>query len=550
MEKIRFKRKVKRKKRTGYRLAKLLFILVLGINISHLSAQTPLLNLSMKNVSLHEILLEIKKQSGKNIVYNNNLIEKYGNESIELKNARLEDALKKVLEGKELKYRIVDDVIIVEPKAEKPIPEKSTGLFQNVKGTIYDIESNNPLIGATVMLLESNPPKGAATDLEGNYKIEKVPVGRYNIQISYVGYEPAIVSEVLVTSGKEVVINAGLKQSVTQMKDVTVKAYSQKDKPINTMASISARSFSVEETRRYAGGLDDPARLASSFAGVTMSSISDNGIIVRGNSAKGVSWRLEGVDIPNPNHFAGANVAGGGLVTVFSSQMLANSDFYTGAFPAEYGNALAGVFDIKLRNGNNDKREYTVQVGLLGIDISSEGPFKKGSKATYLFNYRYSTLGLMKAFMPANSGLPDYQDLSFKLNFPIKHGSFSLWGIGSNDNFPKPKINDSTKWETADDRTYFSWHLNMGAAGLTLRSLLGEKTYINTTLAGTGTLNKMDAKRFDDNMVPRPNWLFEDNSSKVVLSSFVNHKFSERNTIKTGFNYTTLFYNIDLKQYP
>ena len=106
--------------------------------------------------------------------------------------------------------------------------------------------------------------------------------------------------------------------------------------------------------------------------------------------------------------------------------------------------------------------------------------------------------------MPSNSGLPDYQDLSFKVNFPIKHGSFSVWGIGSIDNFPKPEINDSTKWETAIDRTYFSWHLNMGAAGLTHKSLLGEKTYINTTLAGTGTLNKMDAKRFDDNMVPSP----------------------------------------------
>lgn len=419
-------------------------------------------------------------------------------------------------------------------------------ITQTIRGSVFDIESNKPLIGATVLLVESNPPKGAATDLEGNYKIEKVAVGRYSIKISYLGYDQAIVSEVLVSSGKEVVINTGLKQAVNLVSEVTVRAYSQKDKPLNTMASISARSFSVEETRRYAGGLDDPARMASSFAGVAMNGIGNNGIIIRGNSAKGVSWRLEGVDIPNPNHFEGANVAGGGLVSVFSSQMLANSDFYTGAFPAEYGNALAGVFDMKFRTGNNEKREHTIQVGVLGIDISSEGPFKTGSRATYLFNYRYSTFGIIKTILPPNMGIPDYQDLSFKLNFPNKHGNISVWGIGSIDNFPKPEINDSTEWETEDDRTSFDWHLKRGSIGITHKVLLGEKTYINTMIAGSGTLNNMDQKRFDDNMVSQPNWLFKDNSSKTVLSSFLNHKLSKQITLKTGFTYTTLFYNLDL----
>lgn len=440
----------------------------------------------------------------------------------------------------------IQGLIAQTDRIEKSNPDKHSGLYQTVKGSVVDKVSNNPLIGATVILLESNPPKGAATDLDGKYRIEKVPVGRYNIQITYIGYEPAIISEILVTSGKEVIINIGLEQSATQINEVTIKAHSHKDKPLNSMASISARSFSVEETQRYAGGLNDPARLASSFAGVTMSSISDNGIVVRGNSAKGVSWKLEGIDIPNPNHFAGASVAGGGLVTVFSSQMLANSDFYTGAFPAEYGNALAGIFDMKFRIGNNEKREHTVQVGVLGIDISSEGPFIKGGKASYLFNYRYSTLGLMKAFMPANIGMPDYQDLSFKFNLPVKHGSYSIWGIGSIDNFPKPQINDSLLWETANERTFSNWGLKMGAMGVTHKIYFGDKTYINTTLAGTGTLNKMNEKRYDDNIVPQPNWLLEDNSSKIVLESSINHRFSDKGNFKTGFNYTTLLYNLNL----
>ncbi len=426
----------------------------------------------------------------------------------------------------------------------KPAP--MTTIYQTLKGSVVDIETNSPLIGAYVLLLGVSPAKGAITDVDGNFKIEKVPVGRYNIQFGYMGYQPSVVSETMVTSGKEVIINVGLKQSMVQMKEVVVKANAQKDRALNSMASISARSFSVEETRRYAGGLDDPARLASSFAGVTMGSITDNGIVIRGNSAKGVSWRLEGVDIPNPNHFAGATVAGGGIVTVFSSQMLANSDFFTGAFPAEYGNAMAGIFDMKFRNGNNDKREYTAQIGLLGIDLSSEGPFKKGSKATYLFNYRYSTFGILKALLPPNMGIPEYQDISFKFNFPTNRGGFSLWGIGSSDNWLKNQVTDSTKWNSADDRRFFDWNLKMGAAGISYRHRLGENTYINSTIAGSGTLNAMDEKRYDNTMIARPNWLLKDNSSKVIFSTLLNHRFNERLLTKTGVNLHKMFYNIDL----
>jgi hypothetical protein len=419
-------------------------------------------------------------------------------------------------------------------------------ITQTIKGTVFDNETNTPLVGATVVIKESNPLKGSTTDLDGKFRLENVPVGRYSLLISYLGYETVTVPEILVTSSKEVIINTGLQQSGIKMNGVTISGNTEKSKPLNTMASISARSFTVEETRRYAGGLDDPARLASSFAGVAMSSINDNGIVIRGNSAKGVAWRLEGVDIPNPNHFAGANVAGGGIVTVFSSQMLANSDFYTGAFPAEYGNAMAGVFDMKLRIGNSEKWEHAVQLGLLGLDISSEGPFKKGSNSSYLFNYRYSTFGMIKTFLPDNMGIPDYQDLCFKLNFPVKHGVLSLWGIGSTDNYPKPAIDDSSKWETADDRTYFDWHLKMGAAGVNYKLFLGRQTYLSTTLSGSGTINNMDEKRFDDSLVARQNWLFTDNSSKIILSSFLNHKFNEQLTLRTGFFFHTLFYKLDL----
>jgi hypothetical protein len=422
----------------------------------------------------------------------------------------------------------------------------SQPVLQTVRGVVSDNETQAPLIGATVVITGTNPLLGASTDLSGNYKISNVPLGRYNIQISYIGYDPAMVSEILVTSGKEVVINTGLKQSVNQINEVTVKAYTRKDIPLNTMATISARSFSVEETRRYAGGVDDPARMASAFAGITSGNLQDNAIVIRGNSPKGVSWRLEGVDIPNPNHFPGANMAGGGIVTIFSSQMLTNSDFYTGAFPAEYGNALAGVFDMKFRTGNSEKREHTVQFGVLGIDVASEGPFKTGNKATYLFNYRYSTLGLLQPLLPSHSGLPVYQDLSFKLNFPYKKGSISIWGIGALDDMQKGQISDSSKWENENSRSSLDWNLNMGAIGITNKTFFGTKTYINTTIAASGTQNQMDMKRFDNNIIARPNWFMADNSGKIILSTYINHKVNNRYTLKAGINYIALFYNLDL----
>jgi hypothetical protein len=421
-------------------------------------------------------------------------------------------------------------------------------IVQTVKGKVVDNELQIALPGANVAVLGTNPLLGATTDPNGNFKIENVPVGRYTVQISFLGYDPVTIPEILVGSGKEVVIAIGLKESVTQVEQVVVKAHARKDRPLNSMATISARSFTVEETRRYAGGLDDPARLVSAFAGVTTGNIQDNAIIIRGNSPKGVAWRLEGVDVPNLNHFTGGNVAGGGLVSVISSQLLANSDFYTSAFPAEYGNALAGVFDIKLRTGNTEKREYTFQAGVMGIDLSSEGPFVKGKEASYLFNYRYSTFGLLVdlGVIPSEQ-IPRYQDLSFKLNFPTKHaGIFSLWGTGAKDFNHQPVDRDSSTWETSWDRNTYDWKVDLGAIGLNHKYICGKNTYLNSSLVGSGNNNSMDMKRLDDELNERPNWYFVDRSGKITLNLFVNHKFSAKHINRTGFNFNTLFYNIDL----
>lgn len=422
-------------------------------------------------------------------------------------------------------------------------------LQQTIRGKVLDKNSQATLPGAHIVIKGTNPVLAASTDIDGNFRIPEVPVGRYTLEVTYIGYSPAVLPEVLAGSGKEVVLTIELTELVNKLDEVVIKSHVNKDKPLNNMAAVSARSFNVEETRRYAGGIDDPARLATAYAGVSAGgNKQDNAIVVRGNAPKTVLWRVEGVDIPNPNHFSGGNVAGGGMVTTISSQMLANSDFYTGAFPAEYGNALGGVFDIKLRTGNNEKREYAVQAGLMGLDFSGEGPFNKPGRASYLFNYRYSTFGLLSnlGVIPSDQ-TPKYQDLSFRLFFPTKKaGVFSLWGLGGTDRLSDAEQRDSLQWETEWDRYTCKWDEAFGAVGLNNKYRINNRMLISTSLVATADFKKLTQQRLDDALTLQNDMDLRNNSGKLSLNMYVNYKLNARLTTRTGFNFNSLFYNFNL----
>jgi hypothetical protein len=424
-------------------------------------------------------------------------------------------------------------------------------ITQVVRGKVVDAETQVALPFATVTIVTMDPPVGTISDADGNFRIENVQVGRHNIQISYVGYETKVIPEILISSGKEVVLNIGLKEKISQMDEVVVKAYTKKDKPLNSMSTLSARTFSVEEARRYAGGFDDPARLASSFAGVATGYLEDNGIIVRGNAPKGLLWRLEGVEISNPNHFAGMTTIGGGGVSSLSSLMLANSDFFTGAFPAEYANAISGVFDIKLRTGNNEKHEHAIQIGAMGIDISSEGPFSKSHRASYLFNYRYSTFGIIKYILPAESRVPIYQDLCFKINLPThKGGIFSLWALGADDKMKFEAEEDTTKWKTSSDQETRDTKMRMGAIGLNHRYIFGNKTYLNSSIAVSGNYMLFEQGLVDFDLNQYQTDYIDYLNYKYTFTSVLNHKFGPGHTNRTGIIINSLHYNSELKYAP
>ena len=411
---------------------------------------------------------------------------------------------------------------------------------QTIRGQVCDVASGEPMIGVTITV-ENGSTMATVSDLDGNFEIKNVPVGRHSVRASYIGYEPVLLKEQLVSSGKELVLTLRMRESISELGEVVVKPRVNKQLPLNEMAQVGARMFSVEEASRYAGGMADPARTASMFAGVATGGAT-NGISIHGNSPQMLQWRVEGVEVPNPNHFAEITEAGGGVFTSLNGTVLANSDFLTGAMPAEFGNALSGAFDMKMRVGNNTKYEHAVQVGTLGVDFASEGPLGKNTKASYLVNYRYSFLEIAKKLHAINmeNETLDYQDLSFKLNMPTsKVGTFAVWFTGLVDNY-ESKAPDPSEWETLWDSND-SWSRQRSCA-LGLNHTYRFKTggTLHSSLAFTGAYRKLGVDDYDELMNLMPDMLGRNSQWNVIISTQHQHKFSSRYTMQNGFEHQHL----------
>ena len=420
-------------------------------------------------------------------------------------------------------------------------------LTQTIRGTVVDQSLQTPLPGATVVVLGTSPLKGTSTEASGQFRLSQVPVGRQTLQISVVGYKPATLQNISVDAGKELVLTIALEEAVGQLAEVTVKPTIEKDKPLNEMAAVSARTFSVEETQKFAAAINDPARMATAYAGVVGADDGGNSIVIRGNAPNGLLWRMEGVEIPNPNHFSDLGTAGGGI-SILSAQLLANSDFLTGAFPAEYGNALSGVFDLRLRRGNNAKREYTVQAGVLGLDVAAEGPISKGYNGSFLVNYRYSTLGLLsKLGLDVGTGTNVFQDLSFNVYMPTRRlGTFTLFGFGGLSSSEVSAPADSTKWVYDYDRYNENFQANTGAAGLTHTLPVGHRMLLKTVVLTSGYGNRYRSTVLQPadgySASERTNEAYT--TQKRILSSTLTYKVNAQHTIRTGLIGTQLIYDL------
>lgn len=363
---------------------------------------------------------------------------------------------------------------------------------QNIRGRVIDQITQMPLPGATVIIADTTVNIGVVSDLDGYYEIKGVPVGRINVKVSFVGYKDVWFTNILHQSGKETILNAAMEENIIQKNTVTITGQKNDGSVNNEMATVSTRSFSVEETQRYAGARGDVARMASGYAGVNANDDSRNDIIIRGNSPSALLWRLDGVDVPNPNHF-GASGTTGGPVSMLNNNLLTNSDFMTGAFPAEYGNAFSGVFDLKMRNGNSENHEFLGQIGFNGFELGAEGPINRSKRSSYLVNYRYSTLGVFQALgvsFGTGVAIPNYQDGSFKLSFPgTKTGSWTWFGLMGMSDIAFMNSKTDTIGVESDFYSNSDYDLinssSMMVSGLINVMPINNNSFLKTTLSGS-----------------------------------------------------------------
>lgn len=432
------------------------------------------------------------------------------------------------------------------------VSQESTEYTQTIRGTVVDKQSSYPLEGVIVAVTSTSPQKGALSNEKGEFEITNVPIGRHTIIFQYLGYEQVGMNNVLVTSGKEVILNVPMVELVQVQEELVLDLEEkEKGKVNNANTSVSTRTFSIEETSRYASSRNDPARMAQNFAGVSQGNDSRNDIIIRGNSPLGVQWRMDGVVMPNPNHF-GAFGTTGGPVNIINNNVLANSDFLTGGFPSEYGNVLAGVFDLNMRKGNVGKVEAMGQMGFNGLELGIEGPFRKEGSSSFVANYRYSTLELfdLVGISFGTVAIPEYQDFSFKLNFPTKKsGTFSLFGIGgvSRIEFLGSELEEGDLFsERSEDVTFKS---GTGIVGLSHKYFLNEKASIKTNVAVSGITNLIivDSLTYDmnDNLTNKtPEYRNHFDQVKYTVNSQYNLKVNSKNSILSGFMCD--FYNFNL----
>ncbi|MDB4334852.1 carboxypeptidase-like regulatory domain-containing protein [bacterium] len=423
----------------------------------------------------------------------------------------------------------------------------SQDLKQTIQGRVLDSFTGAPIPGVNVAVQKGNDLRGDATNADGYFTILNLPIGKYSLQASFIGYKSHFADNLNLLSAKALNIEIRLEEALNELAEISVKAHQRKDDPLNKMALIGARSFNLDETNRYAGAYGDPARMAMNYAGVLPVRDNRNDIIIRGNSAFGVQWRIDDIEIPNPNHF-GASGTTGGPVTIVNTNLLSNSDFFNGAFPAEYGNAIAGVFDLKMKASNIQKHEKWFQMGWNGLELGAEGPLRKGKHSSYLISYRHALNDILYQMGIPSKDIIKYKDLSFKFNFPrTRLGNWSIIGMGGNSNI----ILDELSYEK-DERSFETYgeiidnYTSMGVLGLTNKIYPNNNTKIVSTLSVTGSTVKNQVDTFS---VPQNTpflWATEDTEElKYSFSSRINHKFSAKSNFTAGaiFDHYILSFN-------
>ena len=526
-------------------------LVVIGLCLySSLFAQadikSKLITAGYKDSKLSDVIADITQRYNIQFSFNSSVGDADTKISMTVKEMPFDKFMSELCTKAHLDYEIISGNVVLKKSAGKrSIPK------QTIRGQILDSKTLQPVEAAAVRLVDSTLNLAALSDSLGFFRIDGVPVGRRTLKISILGYADAIYPDMLLEASKELVLNVQIKAEANQLGEVSVYAVNRGE-AVNELATVSATSISVEETKRFVAAAFDPARVAQNLAGVACAGDLNNQLVIRGNSPQGVMYRMEGVEIINPNHFSALGSTGG-AISMLSSSTLSTSDFYTGAFPSEYGDALSGVMDLKLRSGNNEEREHSFMIGLLGVEAATEGYFTHKSEASYLVNYRYSTLGLLGKFLPdLGSFAPDYQDLSFKINVPTKRfGTFSIWGIMGKSDAKNTASPDSSTWNTGSGGLSFKQYDLRGAYGITHKYILNEKSYLQSVVSFSGDGSKESDSQYlyDTALINRKTGDINLNSYFIRLSELYNFKLSAASNLRTGIVLTTTGFNYKFSQW-
>ena len=506
-----------------------------------LQAQESRISISMQDTTVEAVLRELRTRTEVDFIFNHEEVRRCPRVSIHLEDATVEEVLSLCLDGTAMGFERRNNTFILTPRKEQSLPSRRRMQTQTLRGTVRDRDTRQVLPFASVAIMSSDPLQGTSTDQEGRFRFEKLNVGRHTLKVSYVGYEDAVLSELQLGSARELVVDIDLREKTESIGEVFITY--KKGEALNPMTSVSSISFDVEETRRYPVSVNDPARMVQVFAGVAGHEDATNEIVIRGNAPNWLSWRLEGVEIPSPNHFAEEGYSSG-AVSILSTNLIGKSDFFTGAFPAQYGNALSGVFDLNLRKGNDQQREYAFQAGILGLELAAEGPFREGYGGSYLLNYRYSTFSLLDKLniSLSENALPGYQDLNFKFHLPAgKAGTFSLWGLGG-------LAEDDERYDPGageNPLTGYRDHTEGGmyATGLSHTFFPDDRSYLKTVISRSMSYSSNTFELMDSMRVLNPNFHDELLSRALRLSSIYHRKLTSALSIRAGMELSHLSYD-------
>ncbi len=483
------------------------------------------ISLQTKEETLENILSEISRKYQVEFSYSSNLIDISRKITINGNDQPLGQFLLQIFDGYPVSVSAIKTRIIFQKQKEP--------LFQTIKGKVVDVGSKAPVTGVSVFI-SGHPGLGSITNEEGLFKIENVPIGRQSLHISHISYEPFHLPSFLVISGKENIFFIELTEAQGVLEEVVVTDGKFQSNHKHDLAVASTQPLNIGEAKRFASSLNDPARMVSSAPGVAGDDFMENSISIRGNSSRGLLWRVEGIDIPNPNHFAEEGASGGG-VSIINSHMLDQSHLLTGAFPSRYGNALSGVLDLRLRNGNNETREHYFQAGTMGLDMATEGPFVKGRAASYLINYRYSSFSLLDkvgfSLSPSNTATR-FQDMAFKVNLPAqKLGEFSIFGIGGSNAFDIDSVAMGGFSKS-----------KMGIVGLVHAVNINNTTSLKSNFSISGSsINQVREYSFGN----IADYQYRERYAKTYAraSATLHKKLFPGHNLEAGFIYTQLSYN-------